>query len=201
MLKGMMYPIFFLWSAAALAPSLLADVVELKTGERLQGTFKQANAAGVVIVRRASGPSGGAGPHFTDHGGPVIVNAHLLLIFWGTAWTTVTPSIGNVTDAVVNILTGPYMNSLSQYRNTSHGTLFGTTVVTTAIGGSPANPPNPFSDGDIAAGFTGAVDAQTWTVNLDRERAHNCGCCLLNLLLLGAASWCVTKFQNKRKLL
>ena len=109
--------------------------------------------------RRASGPSGGAGPHFTDHGGPVIANAHLLLIFWGTAWTTVTPSIGNVTDAVVNILTGPYMNSLSQYRNISHGTLFGTTVVTTAIDGSPANPPNPFSDGDISGLISGLCNA------------------------------------------
>lgn len=29
---------------------LLCDVMELKTGERLEGTFKQANAAGVVIL-------------------------------------------------------------------------------------------------------------------------------------------------------
>ena len=38
------------WLIFTLSPSLLlADVVELKTGERLEGTFKQANAAGVVI--------------------------------------------------------------------------------------------------------------------------------------------------------
>lgn len=38
------------WLILTLSPSLLlADVVELKTGERLEGTFKQANAAGVVI--------------------------------------------------------------------------------------------------------------------------------------------------------
>jgi len=38
------------WLIFTLSPTLLlADVVELKTGERLEGTFKQANAAGVVI--------------------------------------------------------------------------------------------------------------------------------------------------------
>jgi len=38
------------WLIFTLSLSLLfADVVELKTGERIEGTFKQANAAGVVI--------------------------------------------------------------------------------------------------------------------------------------------------------
>jgi hypothetical protein len=100
--------------------------------------------------RKAGGPSGGAGINFTDHGGPVIPNAHLQFIFWGAAWTTGTPSIGQVTDAVVNIITGPYMDLLSQYRNIGHATLFGTTLVSSAVGGSPANPPSPFNDGDIS---------------------------------------------------
>jgi hypothetical protein len=42
------------WSSLTLllflsVPPSLCDVVELKTGERLEGTFKQANSAGVVI--------------------------------------------------------------------------------------------------------------------------------------------------------
>jgi hypothetical protein len=39
----------FILGTAATLSLLLCDVVELKTGERLQGTFKQATAAGVVI--------------------------------------------------------------------------------------------------------------------------------------------------------
>lgn len=113
-------------------------------GKYESGIFRSARQ------RKAGGPAGGAAINFTDHGGPVIPNAHLQLIFWGGAWTTSTPSMGQVTDAVVKILTGPYMDSLSQYRNIGHATLFGTTLVSSAVGGSPPDPPNPFNDGDIS---------------------------------------------------
>ncbi len=46
MLKASARLVLFLSLAAA---PLLSDVVELKTGERLEGTFKQATSAGVVI--------------------------------------------------------------------------------------------------------------------------------------------------------
>jgi hypothetical protein len=113
--------------------------------QRESGIFRSAQQ------RRIGGPSGAAGINFTDHGGVVIPNAHLQLIFWGGAWatSTATPSVGQVTDAVVKIVTGPYMDSLSQYRNVGRATLFGTTLVSSAVGGSPADPPNPFNDGDI----------------------------------------------------
>lgn len=113
-------------------------------GKQESGIFRSARQ------RKAGGPSGGAGINFTDHGGPVIPNAHLQVIFWGGAWTTGTPSVGQVMDAVMNILTGPYMDSLSQYRNVGHAILFGTTLVSSPVGGSPGDPPNPFSDGDIS---------------------------------------------------
>jgi len=114
------------------------------TSQRESGIFRSAQQ------RAAGGGQGGAGINFTDHGGVVVPSAHLEIIFWGGAWATGTPSIGQVTDAVVSMVTGPYMDSLSQYRGIGHATLFGTTVVASAVGGSPADPPNPFSDGDIS---------------------------------------------------
>jgi hypothetical protein len=55
-----------------------------------------------------------------------------------------------MTDAVVNILTGPYMSSLSQYRDIGSGFLQSSIVVSTAIGSSPASPPASFSNTDVS---------------------------------------------------
>lgn len=95
--------------------------------------------------------AGGATPSFTDNGGVIIPHVRLYLVFWGPAWntTTASPSVGQVTDAVVNILTGPYMNSLDQYRHIGSGFLQASMVVSEAVGTAPATPPNSFSDGDI----------------------------------------------------
>jgi hypothetical protein len=96
--------------------------------------------------------AGGATPSFSDHGGPVIPHVRLILVFWGTWWnsTSAVPTVGQVTDAVVNILTGPYMNSLAQYRGIGSGFLQSSIVVSTAIGSSPASPPANFSNNDIS---------------------------------------------------
>jgi hypothetical protein len=95
--------------------------------------------------------AGGVTPSFSDHGGPVIPHVRLILVFWGTWWnsTSAVPSVGQMTDAVVNILTGPYMSSLSQYRDVGSGFLQSSIVVSTAIGSSPASPPANFSNTDI----------------------------------------------------
>jgi hypothetical protein len=96
--------------------------------------------------------AGGATPFFSDHGGPVIANVRLILVFWGTAWNTssAVPSVGQLTDAVVNILTGPYMSSLYQYRQVGSGYLQASIVVAEPVGSSPATPPAGFSNGDIS---------------------------------------------------
>jgi hypothetical protein len=41
------------------------------------------------------------------------------------------------------------MNSVSQYRNIRPGSSTGVSVVTAAVGSSPADPPNSFSNNDI----------------------------------------------------
>jgi hypothetical protein len=105
---------------------------------------------GVVEAERLAVGAAGGAISFVDNGGPVISTAHVILIFWGAQWAgTTAPSMGAVTDAVNAILTGPYMNSLSQYRGIRAGTLFGSLLAATPVGGSPANPPNPFTNGDV----------------------------------------------------
>jgi hypothetical protein len=111
--------------------------------------------------RIALGEQAGATPSFSDHGGPVIGQVHLYLVFWGAAWNTGTtsPSMGAVTDAVVNILTGPYMNSLHQYRSIGSGWLEGTVLVSNAVGSSPATPPANFSNSDVETLLTNLIAA------------------------------------------
>ena len=96
--------------------------------------------------------AGGVTPSFSDHGGPIIPHVRLILVFWGSSWNTTSavPSVGQMTDAVVNILTGPYMSSLSQYRGIGSGYLQASIVVAEAVGSSPATPPGNFSNNDIS---------------------------------------------------
>lgn len=105
--------------------------------------------------------AGGATPSFSDHGGPVISRVRLILVFWGASWNTTSaaPSVGQVTDAVVNILTGPYMNSLSQYRGIGSGFLQASIVVAEQVGSSPATPPGNFSNNDVSTLLSNLVSA------------------------------------------
>jgi hypothetical protein len=109
---------------------------------------------GEVAVERAG--AGGGLANFTDNGGPVLGNVHLQLIFWGAAWAgSPTLSTANITNAVVDILAGSYTSALAQYRGIGQGSLLGTTSVTTS------NPPNPFSDSDVANLIATLISAGT----------------------------------------
>ena len=85
---------------------------------------------------------GNANINVSDHHGAIIPAVSLQLIFWGTAWTqpSTVPSASQVTGAIQNMLAGPFMSALRQYR-VGFGTLRGTTLVL-------SNPPNPFSSDD-----------------------------------------------------
>jgi len=76
------------------------------------------------------------------HGGALIPNVRVELLFWGTAWTqpTTTPTAAQVVRAVQNILAGPYMSGIRQYA-VGFGTLRGTIIAL-------SDPPNPFSSDD-----------------------------------------------------
>jgi len=88
-----------------------------------------------------------------DKGGDVLQHVQTFLVFWGSSWNVPsTPSRDEVISAVVNILTGPYMSSLAQYRGIGGGRLAGAATVATP------DPPAPFSFADVQGMLTGQMD-------------------------------------------
>lgn len=114
-------------------------------------SIKMTSGSGVVTSRALQASQDvlatttGAGmANFVDNGGPVLTNVDLLLIFWGSAWAGMaTPSAQDVANAVVNILSGPYMSALSQYRGIGQGKLSGAGIF------SSFDPPSTFGDPDV----------------------------------------------------
>ena len=119
------------------------------------------------IVRRAETPKAEAGgdetfaPDYTvtsttDNGGKVLTDLEVILIFWGSFWTSnppPTPSSDTYKTAIEGILTGPYMSGLRQYRGVGQGSLVYSEVYT---GSDPAD---LYTDSDV--------------VNLIKDRLNN----------------------------
>src|ERR1700724_4093148 len=96
--------------------------------------------------------------------GPVIPAVKVYLIFWGTSWLATprpVPYSADIINAVSTILYSPYLSKVDQYDVRLHyghpsrrGELGGTTIVSSPVGSSgsqsPADPPNPFQDSDVA---------------------------------------------------
>jgi hypothetical protein len=118
-------------------------------------TYKPAEGSGVVVAPEKRPPATLAAPgtHTVDMGGMVKTAVHVGLVFWGSVWgsTLTVPSMGNVIDAVINILSGNYLDGLAQYRNcgTNGRTLLSVSYISYQVRNSPANPPNPFSEQDV----------------------------------------------------
>ena len=69
----------------------------------------------IPIPYIAPGVSGGSISHI-DSGGRVLTNVNVFLVFWGAVWAqNPTPSVGEITNCVTNIFSGPYMSALAQY--------------------------------------------------------------------------------------
>jgi len=99
---------------------------------------------------------GAVSANFVYNGGPLLTNVDLQVIFCGSAWTqgTSQPSAQDVLTAVQNILSGPYMSALSQYKNIGQGKLLPKAVA------DAANPPNPFNAQNVFNEITGLIDQQ-----------------------------------------
>jgi hypothetical protein len=114
------------------------------------------------------GPGGGGANKFADNGGAVIEIARLQLIYWGSAWGSSpapSPTSAQVTSAVQQIFSGPYMTGLTQYRDIGRGHLLGSVVVTSS------NPPNPFTDTNVSNFIAGLISAGT-VPGLDAAKAN-----------------------------
>src|ERR1700730_9898533 len=65
----------------------------------------------------------------TDGGGLVLTNVEVVIIFWGSYWSSTSPapspSWQQYYQAFTGIVTGPYMTDLKQYRGVGPGTMLG----------------------------------------------------------------------------
>ncbi|MDP9169446.1 MAG: hypothetical protein M3N54_02405, partial [Acidobacteriota bacterium] len=123
----------------------------------MNSIIKMASGSGVARAGAAGGGAAGAATiTMVDGGGPVITTPDIYLIFWGSAWAgTPTPTAAAFSAAVDNILRGPYMSGLLQYRGVGHGMLLGQTSVTTS------NPPAVFTNANVSALIQGLLDNGT----------------------------------------
>ena len=103
-----------------------------------------APASGVVPdTPPAAGPP--AGTSFSDHGGLVLLNANLVLVFWGKTWEAgASPSAQEVSGAVAEVLASDYLSGLKQYRGIQGATLKDSITV------ADSDPPAVFRDDDVA---------------------------------------------------
>jgi hypothetical protein len=112
-----------------------------------------------LVARAGTAPAAGGAVSFSDRGGPVLQSAKVLLIFWGTSWTGNPPvTSASIIKAVQSIVGSPYMDRLHQYRAIGRATVHGSLTVSTPVGSSPADPPHPFSDGDVSQLLTNLVN-------------------------------------------
>jgi len=119
-------------------------------------TTKQSQAgpevgAGIVAPDATVQFAQGARSNIIDLNGPVIYAVHVQLIFWGTAWSG-TQTVNAISSAVSNILAGPYMTDLAQYRDIGRGALVGQYLATAT------NPPSVFNNQDVSNLITGLLN-------------------------------------------
>ena len=118
--------------------------------QRRLGAPLLADGAGLVTAQHApGGPEIGAAPDAVravhDDGGIVLAEAHVRLVFWGTAWGRApAPTSQQVTAGVARLLASPYLSALGEYRGAGSASL----ASSVAVG---HDPPNPFTDRDVAA--------------------------------------------------
>jgi hypothetical protein len=149
--------------------SATAGAVMAHTGGQVHGALALPDEGGFVtdtaepttvpVAFSLAAPAlGGAANKFTDNGGAVIEIARVQLIYWGNAWAAnppPTPTAAQVTAAVQAMVAGPYMTGLAQYRQIGRGHLLGAATVTSS------NPPNPFTDSNVANFINGLIGAGT----------------------------------------
>lgn len=96
----------------------------------------------IVPLYVPEAPAATTTPHLTYNNGPLLTAVQVFTIFWGSAWQE--PSLNNLVQNINKffgfILTSSLMDQLTEYntqkQHIGHGSLIGTTTVTTADPGS-----------------------------------------------------------------
>ena len=105
----------------------------------------------------AAGPVGGDGgvSSVQDGGGPELTDAHVSLIFWGTAWgnAATSPTAGAVEAALRSIVDGPWATQLDQY----HG--IGRAAIDQVVLATGSDAPAGFVESDIRSFVDARIDA------------------------------------------
>jgi hypothetical protein len=129
-------------AAKALKPVSIPRPLETPHGG-VETVYKARTEAPSTAVR--SGDGGVTGFH--DNGGRILQHARLVLMFWGNAWTdpATSPSQVQFTNAVSNLVFGPWGTQMSQYRGIGPLSLEQTVNVTTS------DPPTSFTDPIVQA--------------------------------------------------
>jgi hypothetical protein len=85
----------------------------------------------------------------TDGGGLLLTNVEVIVIFWGSYWssTSPAPAVSSATylQAFTGIVTGPYTSRLSQYRGVGPGTI----IYNEIYDGSTNAPYSGYTDSDV----------------------------------------------------
>src|SRR5258707_8446395 len=89
-----------------------------------------------------------------DQGGPKIDFADVRIIFWGNAWAS-DPNRSSVLNNIAAVIASPYETKLTQYgvkgvELDGRGPLF-----------IASNPPNPFTEANVATFISGLIDDET----------------------------------------
>jgi hypothetical protein len=81
-----------------------------------------------------------------DRGGEVLTNVRVHIIYWGSAWSSnASPSMHDVNNTVITVVSSPYLTGLSQYRGIGRGRVGTIIQVNKQVGSSPAEPINNFT--------------------------------------------------------
>jgi hypothetical protein len=108
----------------------------------------------LALDTRVPGGDGGV-TAFHDNGGRILQHPRIVLMFWGNAWTdpATTPSQADFTNAVSNLVYGPWGTQLSQYRGVGPMWLEQTVTITSS------DPPAVFTDPQIRAMIEAQINA------------------------------------------
>jgi len=112
-----------------------------------KGTVKQSNLKGKFKNADVSLSPDYTVTSTTDGGGLVLTNVEVVVIFWGSYWSSASPAPSPTPQqyyqAFTGIVTGPYMTGLKQYRGVGPGTMLGSFI------NDSSDPANGYADSDV----------------------------------------------------